>query len=84
MRPHRLGERRPDVARPLDALATMARKAGELDRAALLLDRVVAIKEANMGKDHPELVVSLVNLGVVHRDRKDFANSEATLRRAVA
>ena len=27
--------------------------------------RVISIKEANMGKDHPELVVSLVNLGVV-------------------
>ena len=37
-----------------------------------------------MLKDHPELVVSLVNLGVVQRERKDLRESEATLRRAVA
>ena len=71
----KLGANHPDVARPLDALATMARRSNDLDRAGELLRRVIRIKETNMGVDHPELVVSLVNLGVVERDRGDLITS---------
>ena len=50
------GPNHPDVARPLDALATLARRSNDLDGAQELLARVLSIKEANLGKDHPELI----------------------------
>jgi hypothetical protein len=37
-----------------------------------------------LGKDHPSLVVTLVNIGLVKAGLKDLPASEAALRRAVA
>jgi Tetratricopeptide repeat len=44
----------------------------------------LAINEAAYGPDHPEVAITLTNLGNVQQDLGDLAGARATLQRALA
>lgn len=76
-----------------EALATANRLSLELERAsdqARYLDavalgkRALAIRERELGSEHPHTLQALHSLGVAHEEADDFAAAEPLLRRAAA
>jgi tetratricopeptide (TPR) repeat protein len=59
----RLGPDHPFVAMTLNNLANLALADGDLERAAALHARALAIREKSLGPDHPETGQSYINLG---------------------
>jgi hypothetical protein len=66
----------------LQNIAAIAHRRGDLDEAAAGFARALSIKTVVLGADHPELATTLVNLGVVHRDRRRPARAATAFRRA--
>src|SRR5690606_1573219 len=58
-----------DRAEPDQMLGHAAFMAGDLDAAMVAYRTVLAIKRAALPGDHPELVSTLTNLGLVHLER---------------
>jgi len=56
----------------------------ELQQARRLLERAVAILEARLGPEHPEVAQSLNNLGMVLRDLSELAAARDAFERAIA
>lgn len=71
-------------ARMLAAMGTVYQGLGLYDDAMTLLGRALALREANLPPDDPEVAESLARLGVLQRQRGDLEESEANLRRALA
>jgi tetratricopeptide (TPR) repeat protein len=57
---------------------------GELPAARATLERALAIEEAAYGPDHPEVAMTLGNLGNVQRELGELPVVRATLERALA
>ena len=43
-----------------------------------------AIREKALGRDHPDVAISLSNLGFLYRDQGRYADAEPLLRRSLA
>ena len=56
-----------DVGVTLGNLAAIAHRRGDLEEAERLHRRALAIKEATLGGDHPELAITLANLATTLR-----------------
>jgi CHAT domain-containing protein/tetratricopeptide (TPR) repeat protein len=63
------------LARALDLLVEAQLKNGRADTLATLnlAERVVRLKEQHLGRAHPELAISLHNLGTAHARRGEFS-----------
>ena len=81
-------ERYPDLAvkrgRLLGQLGIYLGASAEFRAALSVLERALAIEEAAYGPDHPEVAVTLTNLGIVQQHLGELPAARATLERALA
>ena len=70
--------RRPQQPRPVAASHQPARRGGAADRHALAID------EASLGKDHPNVAIRLNNLAGLLQDTNRLDEAEPLMRRALA
>jgi tetratricopeptide (TPR) repeat protein len=68
----------------LSRVGIYLRGRAELQQARLLLRRALAIREAAFGPDHPDVAMSLNNLGHVRYDVGDVTGAKADFERALA
>ena len=71
------------VATSLDNLGVVLADLGELDRARAVLERALAIREAQLGGEHPDVAWSMNNLGTVLADLGLAEEARAMLERAL-
>jgi len=57
---------------------------GDLERALRLAEQAVALKEASLGKDHPDVAISLYGLGLILKDNARPADGLEVVNRAIA
>ena len=57
---------------------------GKIDEAVPLAEREVLLREKGLGAEHPEVGLSLNNLGRLYFDKGDYARSEQTYGRSLA
>jgi len=57
---------------------------GQYAEAAALYRRALAIREAKLGKNHPDVASTLANLAGVYHDQGQYADAVALLQRALA
>ena len=62
----------------------MQQQLGEFEGARASQQRALAIKEAVYGPEHPELALTLTNLGIVQQQLGEFEAAREHARRAVA
>jgi len=67
-----------------DTLGGISRKLGELPRAETLLVRALRARRARLGADHPDVIESLVALGLLRSDQARYEEAEALVREALA
>jgi non-specific serine/threonine protein kinase/serine/threonine-protein kinase len=79
-----LAEQPAVQARMMAAMGTVYQGLGLYDDALSLLGRALALREASLPPDDPEVAESLRRLGDLQRLRGDVAESETNLRRALA
>ncbi|MGH9902779.1 MAG: tetratricopeptide repeat protein, partial [Pyrinomonadaceae bacterium] len=77
-------ERALHEARKLMAEVTRLYRAGKPDEALPLAERVVAIREKELGADHPDFGMALFALANQYSDKGDYATAEPLYRRALA
>ncbi len=80
----RLGEQPLARARLLDTMGRVYQELELHEVAERLLREALAIREASLGPEHPEVGTSLDHLGDLQWLRGDYPGAEATLRRALA
>eukprot|EP00928_Gymnodinium_smaydae_P095516 TRINITY_DN8236_c0_g1_i1.p1 TRINITY_DN8236_c0_g1~~TRINITY_DN8236_c0_g1_i1.p1 ORF type:complete len:711 (-),score=133.16 TRINITY_DN8236_c0_g1_i1:228-2360(-) len=73
-----------DAAGTLQAVAGVYGKLGEYSEALECYVRVLAIRERELGKDHPDVATTLHNLGVVLEKHHDHSEALESLQRALA
>lgn len=75
-----------EAARASDLLVEALTKAGKSadDRSVSVAERVVRVKQQQLGPEHLELAVSLHNLGAVHVERGEFAVAVPLHERALS
>ena len=61
----------------------MLREQGDLDGAKALYERAIAIDEAALGPNHPDIAIDLNNLGGVLRAQGDLVGTKTLLDRAL-
>ena len=71
-------------ARMFEAMGRVHRGLGEYQRARSLLDRSIALREAELGRDHPDVATSLFHLADVLRRQGQYADATTASRRALA
>lgn len=71
-------------ARWLTNLAISQWEIGDLEAARMTLQRVLAIFEADLGPEHPDVARTLTNLGIVQWELGDLEMARATHERTVA
>ncbi len=59
-------------------------RAGRYDEALPLIERVLAIREKILGKDHPDAGAAINSLGVLYRDKGEYERAESLYQRALA
>jgi CHAT domain-containing protein/tetratricopeptide (TPR) repeat protein len=79
----RLGADHAGVVDPLESLAALSARMGNLDEATQLAKRALAIKEQSLGKDHPDVASSLETLGKILRQSEDYAQARVAFERAL-
>jgi CHAT domain-containing protein/Tfp pilus assembly protein PilF len=79
-----LGERHPDYAESLNALAVLYQDQGDYARAESLLQQGLAIRKQALGERHPDYASSLSNLATLYDDQGDSARAEPLCRQALA
>src|SRR5437868_3300694 len=79
-----LGERHPDYASALDALARVLLRWEDLEAAEPHLRRALEVRQAVLGVDHPDYAASLDTLADLHSRRAAPEEAEPLLREALA
>jgi hypothetical protein len=75
----------PDaIAIAENALAATLSKAGDYAKARPHLEHALQLREAEVGKDHPDVAVVLTNLGACYQHAGDNARGRQVLERALA
>lgn len=74
----------PDLAATLNHLGTLYASRGQVDKAEILLQRALRIRETALGPDHPDVAQTLNNLAGVEMMKDRFDEAEALLRRGLA
>ena len=69
--------------RALESLAQIDTSRGEYAGAAILYRKALALRRERYGQNHPVLIDSLSNLGLVLRRNEDFAASEAVYKELI-
>jgi CHAT domain-containing protein/tetratricopeptide (TPR) repeat protein len=67
----------------LSNLATKIGNQGRFDEALALHRQALTLREQLLGKDHPDVALSLSNVGYILAQKRDYQNADAPLRRAV-
>jgi tetratricopeptide (TPR) repeat protein/tRNA A-37 threonylcarbamoyl transferase component Bud32 len=80
----RLGEQPVSRARLLDTIGQVYRALELSEPAEPLLREALALREKELGPEHPDVATSLDRLGDLLWIRGDYAGAEAALRRALA
>jgi tetratricopeptide (TPR) repeat protein/predicted Ser/Thr protein kinase len=78
-----LGPAHPDLAPPLNNIASVAEKLGRTADAEQAYARAIAIREASFGERHPGVGISLTNLGELYARTGQAPRAEVSFRRAV-
>jgi tetratricopeptide (TPR) repeat protein len=73
-----------DEAAALAARAAALRKARKYSEAVLLEQQVLAIREKQLGPDHPNVALSLFNLADLYRTQGHYADAESLYNRSLA
>ena len=73
-----------EKGRSLNNLGELARRRGKQDEAERFFQRAVAVKEAGLGRDHPDVATSLNNLAQVYLARHRAADAVVLLERSIA
>ena len=68
----------------LNNLAELYRVQGRFDEAAPLYERALAVAEAALGPDHPDVALTLNGLAELHRAHGDYEAAEPEYARALA
>ena len=71
-------------ARLMDSIGRVYRLLGYYDESLPLLERALAIREAELGQKHPEVAESLHNLATLAVDRGDYDAARPLFERALA
>ncbi|MEW6207939.1 MAG: tetratricopeptide repeat protein [Acidobacteriota bacterium] len=72
-----------EEAKRLNAEALKLYNAGRYDEAIPLAERVLAIVEKSLGKDHPEVATAINNLAAMYKEKGDYAKAEPLYIRAL-
>jgi len=70
-------------ARKLNIELTKLREAGKYDEARPLAERVLEISEKALGKEHPDLILPLLNLARLCKEQGRYAEADPLFRRAL-
>ena len=70
-------------ARFMQTLGRIAMSRTDLDRAAMLYEQALALREEHQAADHPDLITTIGSLGVVYRRQGRDEEAEAAALRAV-
>ncbi len=68
----------------LSNLATAIGNQGRFDEALALHRQALTLREKLLGKDHPDVALSLTNIGYILAQKRDYSAADDSLRRAVA
>ena len=79
-----VGERHPDYARLLNALALLLYRQGDYVGAEPLFRKALAITKSALGEGHPRYAESLNNLALLLYRQGDYAAAEPLFRKALA
>jgi non-specific serine/threonine protein kinase/serine/threonine-protein kinase len=71
-------------ARLMDSIGRVYRLLGYYDRSQPLLEQALATREAELGREHPEVAESLHNLATLAVDRGDYEVARPLFERALA
>ena len=74
----------PTTAIKINSLATLYRSLGQTDKAEPLFQRCLEIREARLGKNHPEAANTLHSLAALYHDLGQYARAEPLYQRALA
>src|SRR5688572_11746221 len=74
----------PYEALQLTAQITELHAAGQISLAAAAAERLLEIREAELGKDHSDVADLLADLGDMHTDMGSYDRGRALLERCVA
>ena len=59
-------------------------QAGKYDRAVIVAQKALEVAEQNVGRDHPDVALSLNNLAELYRTQGDYAKAEPLYKRSLA
>ncbi len=79
----RYRQNRVNIARVVTNLAELYRQQGKTDDSIKLLKRALKDKERELGPEHPALVPSLVDLGLVHANKGAYAVAKPLIERGL-
>ena len=71
-------------AQMLNVLGTIHRNLLAFDRAEKQLDQALTLRRANLGEEHADVAESMVQLGLLARDRGDYVRARTMLAGALA
>ena len=71
------------MANSLNNLADLYQAMGQYDKAEPLYQRSLKIREAKLGKDHPDVAASLNNLASLYKDMGQYEKAEPLLQRSL-
>ena len=71
------------MADSLNNLAVLYQDMGQYAKAEPLFQRSLEIREAKLGKDHPDVAASLNNLAVLYQDMGQYAKAEPLYQRSL-
>ncbi len=72
------------AAQSVAGLARVALLANDNVKAEHLHRRSLALQETILGRDHPQVAIDVMSLGLIHYRRRDYTSATALFRRALA
>ena len=75
---------KPDDVKLLDDTAFVLHQAGKYSEAESLIQRILAIVEKSLGKNHPDVATRLNNLAVLYKQQSKYREAEPLYQRSLA